>query len=418
MTLTRVAFAALGSWALSSLSAVAPVPAPDAGDECIPPVSYFALDPSLVGADGNGNAAIGSYERISPDGRFVLRSYSGRQLGEVSLIELPNDVREAIRAYATPLSNEAFPVQGSWRYLVDVNGDHYRFADVVRQGRDATPLFRGGMTGFYAAASEMSAREEGASAQITIRSLSWPQTSGVEPGGAQGSGDPGGTGPLQIRTIRVLDDGVGARIVQDSGARYVCTSRSLVDGNLYSLPMISIDGREFSAVPQAPKQGAPTMRVYGLSAEPFATDHACQQRIDFGHTPAKAVFGFSPAAGGQGEAAALTFTDNASVYFYDRGVGPSGTAFLIDDLKTSVLASAFPGLTRDGRIVFGATWKDCPDAGCRKRAGYAVADPYQSAAYKAHWNALGEAPPKSCITHAEAMRERAAFALRLGLPDR
>ena len=60
-----------------------------AGDACVPHVAYLPLDADAVGRDDHGVAALGTYERISPDGRFILRSYSGARLGQVSLMELP-----------------------------------------------------------------------------------------------------------------------------------------------------------------------------------------------------------------------------------------------------------------------------------------------------------------------------------------
>ena len=372
-----------------------------ADSDCIPPVSYHVLPTALAGADDNGEAALGSYERISPDGRFVLRSFSGARFGQVSLIELPEREGQPLRAYRTPLSNEAFPVQGSWRYLVDVNGEHYRFTDVLRQQQRARPLFQGGMTGFYAAASELDADgaapvpRGGAAAQsFYIRSLSWPQ----------GDAEMQGTGPLQIRTVRVSDDGQRARIVEDTGPQFICTERNQRDGNVYGLPMISIDGREFSAMPQSPREGRPSMRVYGLSVAAMAPHHACDLRADLGFSPGKAVFGFpSPA-----EPADLTYTDNASIYFFDRRLGRS---FLIDEYRRDLLASAFPGLTRDGRIIAAATWKRCgADGVCTPEAGYIVADPYQSQAWLAYWRDQGRAPPRGCITRARVAQERARFA--------
>lgn len=391
---------------------------------CIAPVSYLPLDAAQVGSDRNGRAVLGSYERISPDGRYVLRSWSGGRLGEVSLIELPAAGDAPLQIFETPLSNEAFPVQGSWRYLVDVNGDHYRLADVLQQQRRARPLFRGGMTGFYAVASELmpSADPSGPTSGqsgIVIRSLSWPQTAGVPAGGAQGGAKVAGTGPLQVRTLRIMDDGKRASVVQDTGAQYVCTARTLQDGNVYALPMLSIDGTEFSAVPQAPQDRAPSMRVYGLAREPFAPTHPCEQRLDLGYSPAKAVFGFpaasqhTPDSDAQAPASApLVYTSDASVYWFDRGSRP-GMAFRIDDLKIEVLANAFPGLTRDGRVIFGATWKEaCPEnRRCVPQAGYVVADPYQSSAYRAYFNSHPALrPARRCITVAEVQRERERFA--------
>ena len=49
-------------------------------------------------------------------------------------------------------------------------------------------------------------------------------------------------------------------------------------------------------------------------------------------------------------------TDNASVYFVDRRAPLQDQVFRIDDERTQVLASAFPGFTRDGRIVWGSRY--------------------------------------------------------------
>lgn len=399
----------LWRWTVGAVLALLLATRTSADSGCIPPVTYHVLPTALAGVDDKGEAALGSYERISPDGRFVLRSFSGARFGQVSLIELPEREGQPLRVYRTPLSNEAFPVQGSWRYLVDVNGEHYRFTDVLRLQQQAQPLFKGGMTGFYAAASEFNVDDaapvpqKGAAAQsFYIRSLSWPQ------GGAEMQG----TGPLQIRTVRVIDDGQRARIVEDTGSQFICTERNERDGNVYGLPMISIDGREFSAMPQSPREGRPSMRVYGLSDTAMAQRHACELRADLGFSPGKAVFGFSSAAG----EANLTYTDNASIYFFDRRLGRS---FLIDEHRHDLLASAFPGLTRDGRIVAAATWKRCSaDGVCTPEGGYIVADPYQSQAWLAYWHNQGRAPPRGCITWAVVAQERARFAAFHHLADK
>ncbi|WP_066254390.1 hypothetical protein [Hydrogenophaga flava] len=366
------------------------------GSSCIPVVSYLPLDAEAVGTDSNGIPALGTYERISPDGRFVLRSFSGRRLGEVSLMELSSGPDGRIRAYRTPLSNEAFPVQGSWRYLVDVDGRHFRLRDVLRSEEGAKPLFQGGMRGFYAAASELDARQAPDPSLIWIRSMSWPQ------GDRSGQG----TGPLQVRTIAIRDDGRSAEVVSDTGPQFICSSRQAADGGVYTLPMISVDGREFAAIPINPRVGQPSMRVYGLSAVIPGADHGCEPRVDLLASPGKAVFAFPGRA-----SAMLAYTDNASVYFVDRRSPLQDQVFRIDDERTQVLASAFPGFTRDGRIVFGATWQDCTaDRRCENRAGYVVADPYQNADYRQQVQRLGLSPEKACITHADVQRERRHFA--------
>lgn len=382
---------AAAAWAGALLPSLAAGPVEAEASACIPAVSYLPLD----------EAVLGTYERISPDGRFILRSYSGAMLGRVTLMELPAQGAGPVKATRTPFGNEAFPVQGTWRYLVDVNGDHYRFADVLRLQERAKPLFRGGMTGFYAAASELSAGAQGQPNTFYIRSLSWPQN--ADP-------DQQGVGPLQLTTLEIQDDGRQARIVQADGPRFICGQRASADGDVYALPMISIDGGEFSAIPQNPREGRPSMRVYGLEASPAARQHPCDLRADLGLSPGKAVFGF-PRAGG--EAPWLTYSDLGYVYVYDRALKQT---FRLEHARHRVLASAFPGLTRDGRVIYGATWHDCADAStCPERAGYVVADPYQSAAYRAYWQRRGQPAPKACITVREVEQERARFARMHGL---
>ena len=384
-----------------SLALASPLSAQESSPAaCIPPLSYLPLDVAKVGADANGTAALGTYERISPDGRFILRSYSGAMLGKVSLMELPASGSGSVRVYRTPFSNEAFPVQGTWRYLVDVTGEHFRFADVLHLQTQARALFKAGMTGFYAAASELTSAEAATGStppgRIFIRSLSWPQNA---------DSDSQGVGSLQITTVEIQDDGKTAKVVGSTGMQFICQNRQATDGGVFALPMISVDGHEFSAIPQAPASGQPSMRVYGLSASATGSAHPCDLRADLGFSPGKAVFGFPQVQGGP---AWLTYSDLGHVYAHDRATGQS---FRLDHQRYRVAASAFPGLTRDGRVIYGATWRDCSDmARCPEKTGYVVADPYQSQAYQSHWKGRGQTPPKACITQHEVSDQRIRFA--------
>jgi hypothetical protein len=382
------------------LSSAAATASPPAAAACIPDVQYVELDLAATGADDHGEVPLGAYERISPDGRFVLRSFSGRRLGDVSLVEFvghQGDLR--IRLHETGLANEAFPVQGSWRYLADPSGRHFRFTDVLRLGRRAEPLFEGGMTGFYAAAAELPGERAG---ELRIRSLSWPNAEALEQQGR---------GALQVRTLTVQDDGRRARIVADSGAQFLCRERQAVDGPFYGLPMLGVDGREFSAVPQHPRDGDVRMRIYALGE----TGRGCEARASLDFESGKATFGYA-AADGQAD---LVFEYRGQVWWLERA---SGLEFNLADWRREALASAFPGLTRDGRVVYAAQWKvprtagaTCgafalPEPQCRKAAGYVIVDPYQSAAYRNHLAESGRRAARACITQAEVDAAEAAFA--------
>ncbi len=408
-------------------------------DQCIPANTFAQLPAPIAGtqtdAYGNTNVALGSYERISPDGRFVLRSFSGGRLGEVSLIEL-NAGGTPVAAYDTPLSNEAFPVQGSWRYLVDVNGEHYSFSSIVANNsqskRRTPPMFKGGMSGFYAAAAELPFNPAtDKPGHVRIRSMSWPNPTG--------DGLTQGEGALVARTIEV--DVQRGRITADSGNQALCAQRVGQDGALYALPMISVDGQEFAALPQMPVNGQPTMRIFGFGAD----GKSCEAKAAFAFNSGKTIFGFAhatakvttaatPVAAPSGTAD-LAYEYQGQVWWVNRGpgMGADGQRFNLapyyptadNGPRTLLLASAFPGITRDGRIIYGATLKVCPPpnpsrpaAPCTEKSGYVTTDPYQSNAYQQFLQQrTGLAPTerRQCITHGDVARERAAFASQHGL---
>jgi hypothetical protein len=346
--------------------------------ECIAPVEYIAQDDDL---------SLGSYERVSPDGRYILRSFSGSRLGDVTLAEIvqtPQGTR--IVHHATPLKNEAFPVQGTWRYLVNTNGDHYLLKDILEQGAKAKPKFRGGMTGFYAAAAELPAQREG---EVRIRSFSWPNNA------ANSSAQ--GVGALSVRTLTI--DAASHRITADTGAQFICKERRTIDGTQYGLPMISVDGTEFSAVPQSPRVGEQTMRVYSFSNDINAPK--CEQRTDLQFASGKATFGFSQSGG-----ADLVFEYRGDVWWYVSALKES---FNLADYRQTALVGAFPGITKDGRVIVASTWLEgseackaaLPNASapreCKKRNGYAIIDPYQSVAYQNYLAEKKIVATKACI---------------------
>jgi hypothetical protein len=397
-----------------------------AAQQCIPQNQFIALDPALAGLNDEDQVALGAYERISPDGRYILRSYSGKKLSAVSLVELPGPsglsaVKGQVsrqRILSTPFSNEAFPVQGSWRYLVDTNGDHYTFNSILGNKRAEKAVFSGGMDGFYAAASEVSAVDGSyplRDAQpVLIRSLSWPNAN------ASGSATENrqGEGMLTSRTLTV--DTTKHRVMADSARVNLCLNRLAQDGTMYALPMISVDGKEFAALPQNPVSGVPTMRIFEFGSD----GKQCIPSGQFTLQSGKVIFGFSSKAKKHADVA---YEYRGQVWWVRRDDGlksllplnlapwedPAFKASQAKPAYQDVTASAFPGFTRDGRIIYAANWKRCDGAtqrDCTQEGGYVVSDPFQSNAYRNDLLQTQAKPVKSCITVQDVANERAAFS--------
>ena len=397
-----------------------------ADQQCIPQNQFIALDPALAGLNDENQVALGAYERVSPDGRYVLRSYSGKKLSAVSLVELPGPPGLSIvkgqvsrqRILSTPFSNEAFPVQGSWRYLVDTNGDHYTFNSILGNKRANKSVFSGGMDGFYAAASEVSDVDGSYPVRdarpVMIRSLSWPNAN------ASGSATENrqGEGMLTSRTLTV--DTNKHRVMADSARVNLCLNRLGQDGTMYALPMISVDGKEFAALPQNPISGVATMRIFEFGAD----GKQCIPSGQFTLQSGKVIFGFSSKAKKHADVA---YEYRGQVWWVRRDDGmksliplnlapwedPAFKASQAQPAYKDVTASAFPGFTRDGRIIYAANWKRCDGTtqrDCTQEGGYVVSDPYQSNAYRNDLLQTQAKPAKSCITMQDVANERAAFS--------
>jgi hypothetical protein len=394
-----------------------------APQQCIPQNQFIALDPALAGLNDDKQVALGAYERISPDGRYVLRSYSGSKLSAVSLVEIPGPpgllaIQGQVsrqKIVSTPFSNEAFPVQGSWRYLVDTNGDHYTFNSIISNKYAGKVVFSGGMDGFYAAAAEVGggypARDDRV---INIRSLSWPNANAP----SANSNERQGEGMLTARTITV--DATKQNIIADSNRVNLCLNRLREDGAMYALPMISVDGQEFAALPQNPVSGVATMRIFEFGAD----GKQCIPSGQFTLQSGKVIFGFSSKAKKHADVAyeyrgqiwwvrrddSLTSLVPLNLApWEDPAFKPTKTIPAFKDIT----ASAFPGFTRDGRIIYAASWKRCDgvsERDCQQEAGYVVSDPYQSNAYRNELMQNKASATKSCITVQDVAKERAAFS--------
>lgn len=360
--------------------------------KCIPPYEYVPFEGKAARPNRDGYVTLGNYARISPDGRYVLRSFSGDHLSSVTLMELrksENGQKTAL-AHETDFNNEAFPVQGSWRFLVDLDGSHYKVSDLLRDGKDAKKQFRGGVTGFYTTAAEM----KSSNGEIKIRSLSWPNQH-------SNNGDQG-VGELFNKILTVKQDGSGKyKVVKEEGAFRMCRNLRSSEGSIYSLPMIAPGGEEFAAMPQNPKGSKPSIRIYKFGAN----NEDCQLVENLDVPASKVIFGFPQKEGGK---APLAFFSSGyqghrpvtGMHYYDRDLKK---IFFISDTSKELSADSFPGMTKDGRVIYGAKWRDCVGSQCKEKTGYIIADPYQSAdmkAFKAQ-NPAAAKNLKQCITEEE-----------------
>lgn len=376
-----------------------------ASAKCISPHEYVPFIGEAARPGGNGQVALGMYSRISPDGRFVLRSFSGDHLSTVTLMELAKQTNgtKVAKAYETDLKNESFPVQGSWRFIVDVDGSsHYRVGDIVNRQKDAKRQFRGGISGFYATSAEMPGSTN---EKIVLRSLSWPNDSN----GTEGMG----TGQLKNMLVTVKKNSDGSYDKTDSeGAFTMCNNLRTSDGWLYSLPMISADGTEFSAMPQKPADRKSSMRIYRFGAN----NKDCEKVDDLNVPASKAIFGFAQ----PGKKAPLVFYSNSvvgnrpvtGIHLYDRDLKKT---FFVGDTTKWVAPDAFPGMTKDGRIIYGAKWKDCET--CAEKTGYVITDFYQSEDFKRfRQQSPGQAKNmKQCVTEEEVAKVESEQAAIYGL---
>lgn len=288
------------------------------------------------------------------------------------------DAAKRLRFYRTPLKNEAFPVQGSWRYLISPNGAHYRFSDILRLQEKAQPVFTAGMTGFYAAAAELPHPSD--KNHIRIRSMSWPN--------AGGDMDTQGVGNLRVRTITVNPQ--THRVIDAGSSQSLCDNRTRQDGFLFALPMISTDGQEFAALPQKSTQkNKPTMHIYRFGK----SGAGCTLAERFTQRGGKTIFGYANSA--QATAAPLAYEHESQIWWYNRhskqsyNISPSWDDIGItltpqQQRHTTLLANGFPGITRDGRVIYGAKIRYCSQKPCHEKVGIIITDPFQSAAWRNH----------------------------------
>lgn len=363
--------------------------AASSGGACTAAFTYLPFKGSWVQPDERGRISLGIYTRVSPDGRYLLRSHSGMGLSDVTVMELDRQ-KKTVLPYQTSLSGEAFAVQGTWRYIVDVDGSHYHLRDLLRNQQRAKSQFRAGVRGFYATAAELPG---GSKSSHRIRSLSWPSPSDAGLLGTQEAG------ALYNEVVDVAVDATGRAVDKDStGGRWLCGNLKATEGWMFSLPMVSADGSEFAARPQNPSDRLEGIRIYEFGAN--HEDCKLVDRVNF--MSSKVIFGYPK----NGVKPPVVFYEGSGglmgLHFYDRELK---RVFSVRDGNRRSVVDGYPGFTRDGRLVYGARWDNCDLSGhCVEETGYVIADPYQSEDVKNFRRSQPAAGVRECITEAEVLK--------------
>lgn len=358
-----------------------------AQDGCVPAAEYIPfVAPQWGDKDLADYQAPGYYQRMSPDGKYVIRSFSGSGLGMVSLLEIKkSSAGEPVAVpYKTDLSNEAFALLSTFRFVVDIDGKHYQIKDIIESGTKAKSHFRAGATGVYAASTELSGGKEN---DFTIRSIAWP--------GSGANDDSRGAGVLYMMESRVTKEPGTSDYKVRSDKRYeLCKNLKGSEGRIYTTPMISISGDEFAARPLDPADKNPSMRIYKILPE-----GKCEKVADLGVESEKAYFGVNAL----GKPAPLLFV-NQGLHLWDR---ETDLRFNLSNSKKPFQVTGFPSMTKDGRVMLAAKWNECQsEKVCKETHGYIRLDPNQSEdvlAYKSE-NQQRASWMKNCILLSEVKK--------------
>ncbi len=374
-------------------------------NQCVPAYEYIPYAAMTKNGSEN-NESTGQYQRVSPDGRYILRSDS-THLGSVTLLEIKkSSSKNQLEAYAykTPLANEAFALLSTFRFIVNVNGEHHKISDIRSNEKNSRPYFKAGESGWYAASTEL---PNGTDNAFKIRSIAWPNNN-ASAGFNRGSDM--GKGILHMSETDMVKEG-GSYKIKNNKRFVLCENLEKSEGKIFFQPMISPSGQFLSAMPTNPKDSQPTMRIYKI-----LDSGRCEKVDDLGQVSQKAALGLE--SNGQLPpvmwAGPILVSDNKTnspangLYVRDPELGLN---FYLGDDKKSFQPVGFPNMTKDGRVVVSATWKNCAlsTAGkevCSDSRGIVRLDPNQSADVLKYKSKGSKSASwfKKCITSADVRK--------------
>lgn len=314
-------------------------------DRCIAPREFV---PFPAGTPGQ-------YHRVSPDGNFVIQSFSSEGFGDVSIVDLRRDPatgKRPGRIYKTPMANETYPVEGTWRYIASPGRwiramEYFRMEDLLRD-QDKTQFFFSGSFGeFYHTCAEL----PGSTAEnVKFRIMGWTKLAYVD------------------YDVKLNPNGSLNGEPKSTSSKWLCQNIASKEGFELVQPILSKDGTELAGIPQNARN--PSMRIYKI-----LENGDCERVLDLGFQTAKISFGFAV----PGKKGRVTFTNADDIYIHDRD---EGLTFAVGDRHRET-GYSYPGLTRDGRVIYLVSRDG--------QMGYSIVDPYQ----------IRPSAGKKCITESE-----------------
>lgn len=276
---------------------------------------------------------IGVYHRVHPSGNYVIasRAMEGNSENRVAVIDLSNP--EQPRAIETPLIDEAYPIEGRWKYIASPRNNRWNSSNTTGSGMRYYPFE--GATGVL---------EAGREAQYVMNDPDhdqWYHSSAELPGSTDQN--------FQFRTMlygeryrdyTISTNANGEVTTTHTETRSACQN---LTGHLSS-PILSKDGTEVAA-----NVGSSTV-IYRINR----ADATCELVDDVGFYTSKVSFSYpNPPSKGQ-----IAFQGNHTV-MVDGIPQPMTGIFIYDrDTRTTRKISSnegnpsYPGFTQDGRVIY------------------------------------------------------------------
>jgi hypothetical protein len=285
--------------------------------ECVPAITEVKL-PSDINT--------GMYHRVHPSGNYILVSASGGYGSSVSLVDISatdDEGKSKAKAYITPMKDEAYPVEGSWKLFASpYHSDgmrYYDFKGVLANEKNATPVFNDSSHNqFYHSSAELPGSNESV---LKFRTLLWLGSSCAD--------------------YEVSYNADGSVKSTTKGKSYeLCKNL----GKTLNNPILSKDGTEVAS-----QNSAGNTVIYKIKS-----NNDCDLDVDLGYATSKVSFSY-PEGNSKGK---ITFVGSSTqmingvpqivkgVHQYDRDT--KETKFLSKDITNA----SYPGMTKDGRVVF------------------------------------------------------------------